>query len=110
MKKLFVSFLTVAALVASAASHRLTLFQESVVNGSTLKPGVYKLQVDGSRAVISSGRTSVEVPVNVETNKAKYGATSVRYLNGDGKYRLSEIHIGGTATKLVVAPDSAKAE
>jgi hypothetical protein len=110
MKKLFVSFLSVAALVASAATHRITLYQESIVNGTTLKPGEYKLRVEGDRAVISAGKTSVEVPVTVESGDAKYGATAVRYLNGDGKYRLNEIRIGGTSTKLVVGGGSAKAE
>jgi len=50
MKKLFVSFLMAAALsVASAATHRLTLFQESIVAGTTLKPGEYKLVVEDAR-------------------------------------------------------------
>lgn len=103
MKKLVVSFLAAAAMTfAGAASHSLRLFQDSIVAGTTLKAGDYKLTVDGGKAVISQGKQKVEVPVKQETEAAKFGATSVRYTNGDGKYRISEIRIGGTSTKLVV--------
>jgi len=32
----------------------------------------------------------------------KYATTSVRYANGDGKYQIREIRLGGTKLKLVV--------
>ncbi|MBM3739603.1 MAG: hypothetical protein FJW39_27870 [Acidobacteria bacterium] len=67
----------------------------------TLVKDVSGSHKDG-KAVISSGRNRVEVPVKVEENGAKYRSTSVRYQNGDGKYRLTEIQVGGTSTKLVV--------
>ena len=63
MKKLFVSFLMAAALsVASAATHRLTLFQESIVAGTTLKPGEYKLVVEDGKAVIPRDATVLRFP------------------------------------------------
>ncbi len=103
MKKLFVSFLAAAAMtIASAATHNITLFQESIVSGTTLKPGEYKLTVDEGKAVIHKGKQRVEVAVTVENSDGKFNATSVRYQNGDGKYRVKEIRIGGTNTRLVV--------
>lgn len=102
MKKLMV-FLTAAAMsiAAAAESYKVTLFQESIVNGSTLKPGDYKVTVADNRATIMAGRNKVEAPVTVETADSKFSATSVRYQNGDGKYRVKEIRLGGTSTKLV---------
>jgi hypothetical protein len=79
----------------------VTLFQPSVVNGNELKPGEYKVTVQDNKAVISSGKTSVEAPVKTETADSKFSSTTVRYRNGDGKYRLQEIRLGGTNTKLV---------
>ena len=100
-RNLLLSFATMALAVASAASHKITLFQPSLVNGTELKPGNYKVTVQDNKAVISSGKTSVEANVKTETADSKFSSTTVRYRNGDGKYRLQEIRLGGTNTRLV---------
>jgi hypothetical protein len=101
-RKLLLSFATLALAVASAASsHKITLFQPSLVNGTELKPGDYKVTVQDNKVVISSGKTSVEANIKTETADAKFSSTTVRYRNGDGKYRLQEIRLGGTTTRLV---------
>jgi hypothetical protein len=102
MKKIAFGLVTFALAVASAAnSYKITLYQPSIVNGTELKPGEYKLTVADSKAVLTKGRDSVEAPVKVEGSDSKFSSTTVRYLNGDGKYRVHEIRIGGTNTKLV---------
>src|SRR6187551_532770 len=102
MNKLAFSFSVFALAIAGAAStYNVTLFQPSIVNGTELKPGEYKVEVKDNTAVISKGKQSVQAPVKTETADSKFSSTSVRYLNGDGKYRLQEIRIGGTNTKLV---------
>lgn len=102
MKKVLLSFATLALAVASAASsYRITLFQPSIVAGTELKPGDYKVTLKDNKAIISSGKTSVEANVTSETADAKFSSTTVRYSNGDGKYRVQEIRLGGTNTKLV---------
>lgn len=103
MRKVLFSLVTFALVTASAASYRITLFQPSVINGTELKAGDYKLEHSDSKVVISKGKQSVEAQVKVEKGEAKYSATSVRYANGDGKYRVQEIRLGGTATRLVFA-------
>ena len=101
-RKLLLSFATLALAVASAASsHKITLFQPSLVNGTELKPGDYKVTVQDNKVVISSGKTSVEASIKTETADSKFSSTTVRYRNGDGKYRLQEIRLGGTTTRLV---------
>jgi hypothetical protein len=102
MKKLFVLFTIAAISIASAAEkYSVTLFQDSIVAGSTLKPGDYKVIVDGEKVVLAKGQNKVETTAKLETNETKFNSTSVRYQNGDGKYRLKEIRLGGTNTKLV---------
>lgn len=102
MKKILLSFATLALAVASAApSYRITLFQPSLVNGTELKPGEYKVTLDGNKAKITSGKTTVEADVKTETADSKFSSTTVRYRNGDGKYRVQEIRLGGTTTKVV---------
>jgi hypothetical protein len=102
MKKLIALFALAGLAIASAAqSHRITLFQDSVVNGTELKRGEYKVTVDNDKVVISNGKNKAEASVKVESAGSKYNSTSVRYLNGDGAYKVKEIRIGGTNTKLV---------
>lgn len=103
LNNLFVCLLVAGALIASAAnSYRVTLYQESIVNGTTLKAGEYRLTVKDSQIEISNGSRKATSAVAVESAEAKYPSTSIRYLNGDGKYRVKEIRIGGTNTRLVL--------
>jgi len=103
MKKLFVLFAASVSLVfAGAMSSKVTLFQPSLLNGVELKPGEYKIEVDGDKMVLRNGKTKAEAAIKTEQGDAKFGSTSIRYMNGDGKYRITEIRIGGTNTKLVV--------
>ena len=102
IKKLTLSIATFALAVGSAAStYKVTLFQPSLVNGTELQPGEYKVEVKDNKAIISKGKQSVEASVKTEAAESKFSSTSVRYENGDGKYRLQEIRIGGTNTKLI---------
>jgi hypothetical protein len=100
-KKISLSLATFALAVASgASSFKITLFQPSIVNGTELQPGDYKIELKNDKAVIK-GRKTIETPVKTEAAESTFTSTSVKYLNGDGKYRVREIRIGGTNTKLV---------
>jgi len=106
MKKMIFGFAVMTLAVASAAdTYRVTLFQPSVVGGKELKPGEYKLTLDGNKATIKQGKDQVEAQVKVEATENKFNATSVRYNNGDGKFKVQEIRIGNTKTKLVFPTD-----
>ena len=101
-KNLLLGFVILAAsAVANAKSYSVTLFQPSMVGGSELQPGEYKLDLNESKVVIHSGKNTAEANVKVETGDQKFSSTTVRYQNGDGKYRVQEIRLGGTKTKLV---------
>jgi len=101
IKNFLLSFAILAVSVASAKSYSLTLFQPSIVGGAELQPGDYKLDLDDTKVVIRNGKKSAEATVKVEAGDQKFGSTSVKYQNGDGKYRVQEIRLGGTKTKLV---------
>jgi hypothetical protein len=101
MKKLMLTFATIALATASAASYRVTVYQPSVVGGTELKPGDYKIELKDNKAVIKTGKETVEAPVKVETGDQKFNSTAVRYQNDGGKMKVNEIRIGGTNTKLV---------
>lgn len=99
--KFFALFLSVALMVASAASYNVTLFQPSVLAGKELKAGEYKVTMDGDKAIISMGKQKVEAPAKIETADSKYSSTSVRYTTEDGKMKIQEIRLGGTNQKVV---------
>lgn len=102
MKKTMFSLATFALAAASAAeSHRVTLFSDATVNGQQLKAGEYRLEVDGNKAVLKRGKTSVEANVRVENGDQKFNSTAVRFNNGDGNYKINEIRLGGTKTRVV---------
>ncbi len=101
-KRFLFVFAILALAVASAKTYSVTLFQDSVLSGTELKAGDYRIDLTDSKMVVKSGKQVVESAVKVEKSDTKYSATTVRYANGDGKYRIQEIRLGGTNLKLVV--------
>jgi hypothetical protein len=106
-KKLILSFVILALAVATAGtvpgvgSYKLSLLQPTVVNGTVLKPGDYRLNLANEKVTIVDGKFSVEARVKVETVEKKYDQTMIRYTEQAGKSILSEIRLGGTKTKLL---------
>ncbi len=99
LKKIAFTIATVGVMTASAASYKVSLHQDSVVEGKSLKAGDYKVEVkDNNTAVITKGKQSVEVPVRTETAASKFASTQVQYNDSN---KLQEIRVGGTSTKLV---------
>jgi hypothetical protein len=88
----------------SAATYKVSLHQDAVVNGKQVKAGSYKIEVkDNNTAILSQGKkNTVEVPVKTETAQSKFASTQVQYTDGNN---LQEIRVGGTNTKLVFGGD-----
>ena len=88
------------AIALGAANYHINFSKPAVVGDSELKSGEYKLELNGNKATLKNGKTTVEADVSVETSPAKFAETSQCCLE-NGKYRLHEIRIGGTNTKVV---------
>jgi hypothetical protein len=103
MRKVLPLFLVVAGLaVAGTRSYTVSLTKANMLGTTELKPGDYKIEVDGDKAVLRQGKTQTESPVKVEESDTKYDNNVVRYVNSaDGKLHIREIRLGGTRTKLV---------
>lgn len=102
MLKKFVFCFAAAVLAANAASYRVTLFQETKVNGKTLKPGDYSVEVKDDSVLFKSGKSVVEAPAKTETAGKKYSTTVVRY---NSKSEVTEIQLGGTNKDVVLSTD-----
>jgi hypothetical protein len=106
MKKLAFSALTfaVAAALGASSAHSIKLDKPAVISGAELKPGEYKLEVNGDRVTISNKKASVDATAQVETTTGeKFRATTMCCVGDDGKYNLQEIRVGGTNQKLVLS-------
>jgi hypothetical protein len=102
-KKLILSFTTVALAVASAATYNVTLYQDSKLNGKTLKPGEYRLEVKDNAVILKSNKDTTEAAARTETNAKKFSGTSVLYNDKD---EVTEIRLGGTTTKVILTTDN----
>jgi hypothetical protein len=87
-----------AGTVPSVHSYHITLVQAAVVNGTELKPGEYKLNVDMAKITLVNGKESVESPAKLESVDRKYDTTAIRYT---GK-TIAEIRLGGTRFKILL--------
>ena len=99
-KIIFVLFILALAVALGASNYNLNLAKPAVINGTELKSGDYKVELNGDKAIIKNGKSSVEAEVNVETLPAKTYQSTACCLAEDGKYRLQEIRLGGTNLKL----------
>ena len=104
--KRFTLVLVVVALTLGSAwakSFDVNLSSPSVVAGTELKPGMYRLTVDGTKMKLTNGSRSVRCDVTVETVDQKFKSSSMRLEEVNGKYHVTEIRLRGTDTKLILS-------
>ena len=111
LQKFLATFAVLALVVASAgaipapgSSFKLILVQPSVVKGTELKAGDYRVNLGTEKVTFVTGKTAVDVSVKIETGNEKYDTTSIRYITEAGKEVITEIRIGGSNTRLVFNP------
>jgi hypothetical protein len=93
-----------AGTVPGAKTHfKITLVEPSVLHGTQLKTGDVKLTLGDSKITVVQGKESVEAPAKFEEAAQKFNNTSIRYITKGDQQVISEIRIGGTTTKIVVA-------
>ena len=108
VKRLLLAFSVLALAVASAGTvpgartnFKIKLMQPSVVNGTELKAGDYKLSIGETKVTITGDKQTVEAPAKAEAVEAKFDNTAICYKTDNGKAIISEIRLGGTKTKVV---------
>jgi len=101
LTKVSLCLATLALGIASAASsYKVTLPSDITAGATKIKAGEYQVQVEGNQAIFKQGKTSTTIPVAVENNATKFRYTSVETVSSE----LKAIDLGGTTTKLVIAP------
>ena len=99
MIKTFVFGFAFAALAVMSAANRytVTFYDPVVVNGTSLKPGDYNLEIKDNTAIIKQGKITAQAPVKLENDDKKFTTNTVRIT---GK-QVEEIRLGGTHTRVV---------
>jgi len=100
-KALAVMFALGISAAYAASSYHVTLYKATTINGTQLKAGDVKLELQGDKVVIKQGKTSVESNVTVQNGDHKFDASSVGYAGDSANNQIQEIRLGGTTTKLL---------
>jgi hypothetical protein len=79
----------------------ITLSQPSVVEGTPLAAGEYRVTVNRDKATFVNGKLSLTVEVKVENEATKFDTTTIGFVEQAGNDIITEIRIGGTKTKLL---------
>jgi hypothetical protein len=104
MKKLLmIGALCVSTLsIVSAKSYDIIISTTVKAGTVQLKPGEYRLKVDGGNATFYDVNTdkSFTTPVKVETSDKKFDQTKVDTTKDGDQNKLQDIELGGSNTRL----------
>lgn len=111
-KALAVMFAVTISAAYAASSYHVTLYKPTSVNGTQLKPGDVKIELQGDKVVMKQGKTSVESNVTVQNGAQKFIDSTVSYSGDSSSNQVQEIRLGGTTTKLLfeTGPKTAAAD
>ncbi len=85
--------------VASAKTYHLTLSEPYTVGATQLKPGDYKIVVNGSTAALEDDRGKVQANGTLETVR-NFDNTAVVSNNRSGTPHIQTIELGGTRLQI----------
>jgi hypothetical protein len=104
MKKLLaVGVLALSSMcILSAKTYELTLTSPTKAGSVQLKPGQYKLKIEGANAIFTdmNSSKSFTTPVKVVETDKKFDDTKVQSTKDGDTDRIEEIDLGGSKTKL----------
>jgi len=88
--------------VLSAKTYDIVLSNKTKAGSIELKPGSYKLKVEGGNAVFTdtSKGKSFTTPVKVQEGDKKFDDTRVQSVKDGETEKINEIDLGGSKTKL----------
>jgi hypothetical protein len=104
MKKLVLSIFSVGLLFGQAEAHfKFTVTSPVTLAGTKLKPGEYKVDVEGSEATFKMDGKTVKVPATIQAETRAYKDTTIEASDSN----IRAIHIGGTVISVVFVHTSA---
>jgi hypothetical protein len=86
-----------ATLAGAASSYKVDVPSNLSAGDVQLKAGEYTITLEGKQAIFKRGKESVQIPVYVEKNDAKFPHTMLEI---DGM-TIHAIDLGGTDTRIL---------
>jgi hypothetical protein len=88
--------------VASAKTYEILLSSPTKAGNLQLKPGEYRLTVNGTKAVFTDVNTtkSFTTEVKVENTDTKFGDTKIDSATEGSTSVIKDIELGGSKTKI----------
>jgi len=108
-KALAVIFALGISAAFAANTYHVTFYKPTTVNGTQLKAGDVKLELQGDKVILKQGKTTVETNVTVQNSTHKFFDTSVGYDGESAGNQIQEIRLGGTSTKLLFGAEKTAA-
>jgi hypothetical protein len=105
LTKFIVAF-SILALVAVFAGTvpgvaHVTLFKTTVIGGTTLQAGEYRLLIGDNKVTFSIDKKTFDVSAKIEVAPKKFDNTEVLYDGGTNQNIVRTINLGGTKTQLI---------
>ena len=95
-KKILLGIGVAGLSIASAKSYGFTTEEQYNVGTAQLKPGSYRLVVNGNNVALEDSRGKVQANGSIENEARKFSSTAVVSTSVDGMARIKTIEIGGT--------------
>ena len=103
MKKTILLFAAIAGLsFAGTKKYEVVFTSPAVLGPMEVESGHYMLSYDGPKVTLvnENTRKSFETTATVQTSPKKFSDTVIESTIDGGKVKVSQIHLGGTATAL----------
>jgi hypothetical protein len=103
MKKTWLLALALTAFsVASAKTYNITIYEPCLAGNVQLRPGDYRLKLEGATAVFTNqdNGKNFEANVNVQNTKRKFNQTAIDTKKVAGVEKIEEIHLAGTRMNI----------
>ena len=85
-----------------AKHYTLTITEKTMAGNTELKPGEYRITLEGSQAVVTDQNgNQLDINGTVATADHKFGVTSATSTTGDGTNRLVSVQLCGTNYQVV---------
>jgi hypothetical protein len=90
--------------IASAKTYDIVLSDASTVGTAQLRPGEYRVLVEGSKVIFkdNQNRQVAETNAKIVNADKKFEQTAVETKTVAGKTMIEDIRLGGSTTKLVL--------
>jgi hypothetical protein len=85
---------------AGTKSYDIILSSPTMAGTTELKPGDYKLKVEGSQAVFTQNSKSWTAPVKIENSDKKFEQTTIESSSKGDMDTIQAIDLGGSNIKL----------